>query len=95
MSRNDDYTLGNLLDYLYQKYKLIGIDLSRQANTSTSQHINFVGKLEEDNDATIFLDPQPRQDGSYKIASVRPSFRLSISFLVIGSLVFFGNLAWY
>ena len=36
MSRNNNYTTGNLLDYLYhQKYhKLIGIDLSRQANTS-------------------------------------------------------------
>ena len=32
MSRNKDYTTGNLLDYLnYQKYyKLTGIDLSRQ-----------------------------------------------------------------
>ena len=30
MSRNDDYTAGNLLDSLYhQKYKIIGIDLSR------------------------------------------------------------------
>ena len=30
MSRHDDYTTGNLLDYLYQQkyYKLIGIDLS-------------------------------------------------------------------
>ena len=36
MSRNDDYTTGNLLDYLYHQkfYKRIGIDLSRQANTS-------------------------------------------------------------
>ena len=36
MSRNDDYTTGNLLDYLfYQKcFKLIDIELSRQANTS-------------------------------------------------------------
>ena len=32
MSRNDDYTTGNILDYLYHQkyYKLIGIDLSRQ-----------------------------------------------------------------
>ena len=31
MSRNDDYTKGNLLDYLYHQYyyKLIGMDLSR------------------------------------------------------------------
>ena len=36
MSRNNDYTTGNLLDYLYHQnyYKLIGIDLSRQTNTS-------------------------------------------------------------
>ena len=38
MSRNDDYTIGNLLDYLYHQkyYKLIGIDLSRQTKTNTS-----------------------------------------------------------
>ena len=34
------------------------------------------------------LDPQPRPEGSYKIGSVRPPFRLSVSFLGIGSLVF-------
>ena len=36
MSRNDDYTTGNLLNYLHHKkyYKLIGIDLSIQTNTS-------------------------------------------------------------
>ena len=46
MSRNDDYTTGNLSDYSYhQKYhKLIGIDLSRQTNASIPQQINFVGK---------------------------------------------------
>ena len=45
MSRNDDYATGNLLDFLYHQnyYKLIAIDLSRQTNTSISQHINFVG----------------------------------------------------
>ena len=34
MSRNNDYTTGYLLDYLYHQkyYKLIGIDLSRQTN---------------------------------------------------------------
>ena len=31
ISRNNDYTTGNLLDYLYHKnyYKLIGVDSSR------------------------------------------------------------------
>ena len=34
MSRNDDYTTGNLLDYLHHQnyYELVGIDLSRQTN---------------------------------------------------------------
>ena len=49
MSRNDDYTTGNLLDYLYHEkyYKLIDVALLRQTNTSALQQINFVGKLEE------------------------------------------------
>ena len=36
MSRNNDYTTGNLLDFLYHQkyYKHNGIDLSRQINTS-------------------------------------------------------------
>ena len=36
ISRNDDYTTGNLLDFLYHQkyYKLVGIDLSRQKNTN-------------------------------------------------------------
>ena len=57
MSRNDDYTSGNRLDFLhYQKqYKLIGIDLSRQTNTSIPQQVNFIGKLEEDGVATLFF----------------------------------------
>ena len=41
MSRNDDYTTGNLLDYLYHQkcYKLIGTDLSRKTNMSIPQQI--------------------------------------------------------
>ena len=34
------------------------------------------------------LEPQPRPEGSYKIGSVRLSFRMSVSFIRIGSLVF-------
>ena len=36
ISKNNDYTTGNLSDFSYHQnyYKLIGIDLSRQANTS-------------------------------------------------------------
>ena len=55
MSRNDDYTTGNLLDYLYHQkyYKLTDTDLSRQANSNIPQQINFIGKLEEDEGGTM------------------------------------------
>ena len=57
MSRNNGYTTGNLLDYSHHQnyYKLIGIDLSRETNTNILQQINFIGKLEEDNGATMFF----------------------------------------
>ena len=57
MSRDDDYTTGNWLDYLHQQnyYELIGIDLSRKPNTGIPKRINFVGKLEEDDGVTMFL----------------------------------------
>ena len=57
MSRNNDYTTVNLLDYLYHQnyYELTGTDLSRQTNTSILQQINFVGKLEEDDGATMLF----------------------------------------
>ena len=57
MSRNDDYTTGNLLDYLFNQknYKLIGIDLSRKASATIPQQINFVEKLEEYGVVTMFF----------------------------------------
>ena len=57
MSRNDEYATGKLLDFSYHQnyYKLIGIHLSRQTNTSIPQHINFVEKLEEDDGAKMFF----------------------------------------
>ena len=53
ISRNNEYTTGNLLDYDYFKkhYKLIAIDLSKQQvlqeNEDLIQQINFIGILEE------------------------------------------------
>ena len=63
MSRNDDHTTGNLLDYLYHQkyYKLIGIDLSRQTNTSIPQQIDFIGKLEEDDGVIMFVIAKKQQ----------------------------------
>ena len=63
MSRNDGYTTGYLLDYLYHQnhYKLIGIDLSTQTNTNIFQQINFIEKLEEDDCATMFFITEKQQ----------------------------------
>ena len=53
ISRNNEYTTGNLLDYDYLKkhYKLIAIDLSKQQvsqeNEDLIQQINFIGRLTE------------------------------------------------
>ena len=46
MSKNNDYTTGSLLDYVYHQnyYKLIDIDLSRQTNKNIPQQINFTEK---------------------------------------------------
>ena len=57
MSRNDDYTTRNLLNYLFHQnyYKVISTDLSRQANASIPHLIKFAGKLEKDDGAIIFF----------------------------------------
>ena len=62
ISRNNEYTTGNLLDYDYFKKhsKLIAIDLSKQQalqeNKDLIQQINFIGRLEKnDAPANIFI----------------------------------------
>ena len=63
VSRNNDYTTGNLVDYLnHQKhYNLIGINLSGQTNKTIPQQIHFTGKLEEDDGATMFFINEKQQ----------------------------------
>ena len=58
MSNNSDYTTGNLLDFAYYKEnnRLIAIDLSKQTNIKDPQQINFIGKIErQDNGITMFF----------------------------------------
>ena len=57
MSRNDDYTTGNLLDDFYppKYFKLIGIELPRKTN------INFVKIFEEDDSATMCFIAKKQQ----------------------------------
>ena len=58
--RNNDCIADNLLDYEYflKHYKLIANDLSKQIeleNPDLKQQINFFGRLDEDNGATMFF----------------------------------------
>ena len=62
ISRNNEYTAVNLLDYDYFKkyYKLIAIDLSKQQvfqeNEDSIQQINFTGKLEKAANVFIIIE---------------------------------------
>ena len=62
ISRNNEYTTGNLLDYDYFKkyYKLIAVDLSKQQvlqeNGDSIQKINVIGRLEEAANVFIIIE---------------------------------------
>ena len=61
ISRNNEYTTGNLLNYDYFKkyYKVIATDLSKQQvlqeNEDLIQQINFIGRLDEAANVFIFI----------------------------------------
>ena len=61
MSKNNNYTTGNLLDYEYfpKYYKMIAIDLSKQIeleNPDLKQQINLIGRLEEDTAMLLIIE---------------------------------------
>ena len=71
ISKNNDYTTGNLLDYEYfsKHYKLIAINLSKQTeleNPDLRQQINFIGKL-VDNKATVFIIIEKSEETSCEL----------------------------
>ena len=60
MGRNNDYTTNNLLDYEHfsKPCRLIAINLSKQIelyNPYLKQQINFIGRLERKDGATMFF----------------------------------------
>ena len=70
ISKNNDYTTGNLLDYEYfsKHYKLIAIDLSKQIeleNSDLKQQINFIGRLEDDK-ATMFFIIEKSEETTFE-----------------------------
>ena len=62
ISKNDEYTTGNLLDYDYFKkyYKLIAIYLTKQQvlqeNKDLMQQINFIGRLEQNTNIFVIIE---------------------------------------
>ena len=69
MSRNNDYTTGNLLDFTYFKenYRLIAIDLSKQTKSKDPQEISFIGKLENQaHGGTIFFIIEKSEESTFE-----------------------------
>ena len=59
-------------------YSVIGIDLSRQVNAIIPQQINFVGKLEEDNGATMLFS---------RWKAAKNYFKLFFSFIKLNRII--------
>ena len=69
MSNNNDYTTGNLLHFAYYKenYKLIAIDLSKQTKLKDPQQINFIRKIEgQNNGVTIFFIIEKSEETTFE-----------------------------
>ena len=72
MSRNNDYTTVNFLDFAYFKenYKLTATDLSKQTKLKDPQQISFIGKHKvQNNRATMFFIMEKSEETThfYKI----------------------------
>ena len=71
MSNNVDYTTGTLLDFAYFKEncRLIATDLSKQTKINDPQQINFIGKIEnENNGETIFFIIQRTEKTTFEFS---------------------------
>ena len=71
MSKNNDYTTGNLLDFAYFKenYKLLAIDLIKQTKLKEPQKINFIGKLNgQNNGAAMFFIIEKSEETTFNFS---------------------------
>ena len=65
MGRNNDYTTG----YFPKHYKLIAIDLSKRTeleNSDLKQQINFIGRLERNEGATMFFIVEKSEETTFE-----------------------------
>ena len=72
MSNNNDYTTGNLLDFAYFKenFKLIAIYLSKQTKLKDPRQINFIGKIDKDNRATMFFIIEKSEETTFNVTII-------------------------
>ena len=70
MSNNNDYTIGNLLDFGYFKkiYRLIAINLSKQTKLKDPQQISFIGKLLNTRGATMFFIIEKSEETTFNFS---------------------------
>ena len=69
MSKSNNYTTGNLLDFAYFKenYRFIAVDLSKQTKLKDPQQNNFIGKLENQaHGATMFFIIEKSEDTTFE-----------------------------
>ena len=69
MSNNNNCMTGNFLDFAYYKesQKLIAIDLSKQTKIKDPQQINFIGKIEEQNNGvTMFFIIEKSEETTFE-----------------------------
>ena len=73
VSKNNNYTTSNLLDYEYfSKYHLIARDLSKQIeleNPDLKQQINFIGRRKENN-AAMFFVTEKKEETSFDFSQI-------------------------
>ena len=70
MSNNNDYTIGNLLDFGYFKkiYRLIAINLSKQTKLKDPQQISFIGKLLNTRGTTMFFIIEKSEETTFNFS---------------------------
>ena len=80
MDRNNDYIASNLLDYKHfsNNYNPIAIDLTKQIeleDANTMQQINFIGRLERNEAATMFFIIQKAKETTFNFSQNAVSIR--------------------
>ena len=79
MRRNNDYTTSILFGYEYfsKHYKLIAIHLCKQielGNSDLKQQINFIGRLERNEEATMFFIIEKSEETTFEFHKMLQQF---------------------